>query len=205
MRTTTTDIDDILSGKPMVIEVAYPLDDQSEGFQWYMKQPNDWVLDMANAVYDAAHAQAMAMPEMEAAKNLPPTDEWIAAQKSAVSNTEDRIAELEAMTGRTPEDSLELANLKEHLTLIIRPSGYSRAQQIANMTANKQRQNWLMPRLIVDAEGGLVCNPDTPEGRDRWERLGRSVRTELLIPLAHVLILVNYAKNSKASQSSAQK
>jgi hypothetical protein len=195
MRTTTTDINHIISGQNIPIEIDYPLKDKGDDFKWFMAQPSDWLLDMASAVYDAAYAQVMTMPEMQDAKNLPPTDDWIERQQRAEADAKARITELSANEHRTPEDDMELTNLEEYVNSLIKPDGYNRAQQIAHARADKAKRAWLLPRLIVDLAGRLVCDPNTVEGRERWEKLGSNTRGELMTPLVHVLLLVRYAKN----------
>lgn len=195
MRTTTSDINRIISGENIPIETPYPLKDQDEGFRWFMAQPSDWLLDMASAVYDSAYATVMSLAETQSAKELPPTDDWIERQEKAASDAKARIAELAANENRTPEDDMELTNLEEYAQALILPGNYSRAQQIAHATADKAKRQYLLPRLIVDMAGRLVCDPNTIEGRERWEKLGSNARAGLMTPLVHALLLVRYAKN----------
>lgn len=203
MRTTTQDIERIISGEPLRLEAAYPLDDKEAGFTWFIKQPTDWLLDMAHAVRESAEAQILALPEMQAARELLPSDEWQQTQRAAIERTRARIAELQAIEARTPEDELELANTIEHETLLIQPEKYSRAQEIANKHGAKAFRSWLAPRLVVDAKGKTLCDPSTAEGRERWERLGSTVRSEIDLYVSHVLMMVRYAKNYSASKPSS--
>ena len=203
MRTTTTDIEAILSGQPVPIDVEYPLDDQSDGFQWFMNQPSDWLLDMAYAVKETAYAQVMAMPEMAAAKNLPVDGDWAYAQTVAIENAQKRIDELKAVEERTPEDELELINLEERITLYADPSTFNKAMQIASKTANDAFYKWLLPRLIVDKRGRLIFDVNTDAGQKKWSQIGKDKRDELLTPLIYVVTLVGKAKNSSASQPSS--
>jgi len=205
MRTTTQDIERIISGDPLKVEVEYPLDDQSEGFQLFMKQPSDWLMDMAHAVREASEAKILAMPEVAAVKDLPPSDTWIARQAYWKAYHTSRINELEAMEGRTPEDELELANTKDHVANLATPDGYNRALEIAASRTQSAFHNWLAPRLLADAKGNLICNPDTEAGRERWERLGSDTREKVIVYVSHVLALVRRAKNSNASKSSSTK
>lgn len=191
-KTTTTDIDRIISGAPIPIDMACPLED-IDG--WHMKQPEDWLSDMADAVYSAAYAQAMALPEVEAVKGLPPTDDWIEQQREAIEADRKRIKELEAIEHRTPEDDLELMNLRAHEAVLIRPEDYSRAEQIAHNTATKAQQSWLMPRLIIDDDGDLLFDPNTEDGKSRWLKLGRQTRQKLVSYLQQVQVLAFIAKN----------
>ena len=202
MKTTTTDIEAILSGSPVPIEVEYPLGDQPEGFTWFVKQPDDWLLDMAYAVKDAAYAQVMALPEMQSAKDLPVDGEWARVQNTAIKTAKDRIAELEAIAEREPEQELELLNLQDRIKNLADPESFNKAMQIANGTANNAFYKWLLPRSVVDKSGKVVCDVNTQVGRKRWQSLGKDVRDELLEPLVYVVDLVGKAKNSKASQPS---
>lgn len=205
MRTTTQDIERIISGEPLKVEVEYPLDDQSEGFRWFMKQPSDWLMDMAHAVREAAEAKIMAMPEVAAVKDLPPSDTWIARQAYWRAYHLKRIEELELMEGRTPEDEMELANTRDHVANLATLDGYNRALEIAASRTQSAFHNWLAPRLLTDARGNLVCNPDTAEGRERWERLGSDTREKVIAYVTHVLALVRRAKNFNASKPSNTK
>jgi hypothetical protein len=200
MRTTTQDIERIISGEPIPVGVDYPLDDQHEGFQWFMKQPSDWLMDMAHAVREAAEAKILAMPEVASVRDLPPSDTWMARQAYWKAYHNARITEIEAMEGRTPEDELELANTRDHVANLATPDGYNRALEIAASRTQSAFHNWLAPRLLADAKGNLICDPNTEAGRERWERLGSDTRDKVIVYVSHVLALVRRAKNFNASK-----
>lgn len=200
---TVEDIQRIIDGGPIPIEVEFPLPDPPPDGQWFMAQPTDWQFDLAQAVREAAVAEAHSLPEIKAVDNLPPTDGFIARQLASKKNTEARIAELNAKgDGITPEEDIERASLKEYLARIIDPKFYSRADEIVAGTARKALENWLMPRLIVDNRGKPMFNMSTPEGNRRWLLLGREVKAQLGIYFYQAFMLIQTAKNYKSGQSS---
>jgi hypothetical protein len=204
LKTTSSDIESIISGAPIEIDLAYPLTDREEGFRWFMRQPTDWLYDMANAVREAAEAEVLAQPEIIAVKSLPPTDDWVENQVDEKKRTEERIAELQTREEfLTPEEALELENLRDYVGRIIDPLKYSRAHQIASRASNRAFENWLMPRLIVDAQGKVLWDVGTEEGKHAWIALGRNIKSELKTSFYKVIFLVSIAKNSNAGQKSA--
>lgn len=203
-RTTTSDIEQIINGKPLPILLPYPLDGQ-EDREWFIEQPKDWLLDLADAVYRAAYAQAMTLPGMAEAQKLPPSEEWSSRQLEAIAVARKRIEELTAIAERTPEDDLELFAVQEQEASYIRPEQHSLAKEIAHDTATKARRHWLLPRLIVDKDRKLLFDPDTEAGRVLWDRLGRETKDGLSLWLGTVLLLVEKAKNFNAGQSSDSK
>jgi hypothetical protein len=201
MRTTTQDIERIISGEPLRMDIPYPLDDMSEGYEWFMKQPTDWLLDMAHAVREAAEAKILALPEVAAVKDMPASDRWQKSQEYWIEHYGKRIAELEAMDGRGPEDELELINTRLHkVNLATYADGFTRAQEIAEPRAMNAFHTWLAPRLVVDSKGKLICDPNDKAGLERWERLGTDTREKVIGYAQHVLLLVRRAKNYKPSQ-----
>jgi hypothetical protein len=203
MRTTTQDIERIISGEALRMDIVYPLDDMPEGFEWYMKQPTDWLMDMASAVREAAEAKILALPEVQAVADLPPSGKWQKAQEYWIDHYQKRIAELEAMDARDPEDELELLNTRVHvINLITAVNDYTRALEIASPKGNSAFYNWLAQRLVADAKGKLLCDPNATEGRERWERLGSEIRQRVITYVPHIIGLVSRAKNYKASQPS---
>lgn len=202
-KVTTDDIQKIIDGGAVQIVEPYPLSDQGEGFEWFMAQPTDWVYDLAQAVREAAVAEAHSIPEIKAVASLPPTAEWIETQNYSRQRTKDRIAELDAKGDAIlPEEDLERANLRDHLSRLIDPSNYTRADEIVAKRAKKALESWLMPRLIQDAKGKLICDPTTEEGNRRWSQLGRDTKDALRVPFYQVYMLIQTAKNYKSGQSS---
>lgn len=202
---TTTDINRVVSGEPIEIEVPYPLNDRGEDAKWFMAQPSDWLYDMALAVGEAAEAEAMQQPEMERAKTLPPSKSWIQRQERSRKSAEDRIAELEAKAKAktiVPEEEIELDIQRSYVERLIKPDEYSRAEEISSQVAANARNNYFMQRLVIDEAGKLLFDPATKEGRERWERIGRSNKTKLLTPLTQAVLLVQIAKNYSAGPSS---
>lgn len=201
---TVEDIKQIIDGGPIRIDVPYPLDDRPADAPWYMAQPEDWLFDLAQAVREAAVAEAYALPEIQAVNSLPPTAGWIAKQVYSRQATIDRLAELDAKgDGLLPEEDLERANLKEYLLRIIDPEKYTRADEIVNRRARKAIEGWLMPRLIVDAAGKPLFNMNTPEGQRRWLQLGRDTK-DLLNPFFYqAFMLIQTAKNYKSGPNSS--
>lgn len=201
-KVTSFDINRIISGEPIPIETPYPLTDRGENPQWFMSQPSDWLYDMAIAVGEAAEAELMGQPEMVTAQTLPPSKSWIAQQVSQRADTQARVSELEAKgKAITPEEDIELTNQREYLERLIDPKNYTRADEIAAKTANKARDGWLMPRLIVDEKGKLIFDLSTETGAKRWRDIGRKTRSELRGYLIQALMLVQVAKNYSADQN----
>ncbi len=194
-RVTTYDVNRIITGEKVEITIKYPLTDKPDGFRWFIMQPTDWLYDMGLAVGEAAEAEVMALPEMESMRNLPPSKAWLHQQTLSRQRIQKRIDELLALPKRTPEEDLELEVNRSHLERLIDPASYTRADEIAAQNANRARDFWLLPRLIVDDQGALLCDLSTPEGQHRWQAIGRKTRLELRGLLMQVLSLVLLAKN----------
>jgi hypothetical protein len=203
MRTTTQDIERIISGEALRMDIPYPLDDMPEGFEWFMKQPSDWLIDMAHMEREAAEALLLATPLAQAVKGLPPSDKWQKAQGYWIDHYKKRIAELEEMEARGPEDELELLNTRVHVVnLMAAINDYTRALELAAPKSNNAFHRYLAPRLVADGKGALICDPNTKAGLERWERLGAETRQQIMVYAQHILGLVSRAKNYKASQPS---
>lgn len=202
MRTTTQDIEAIISGQPVEIDLPFPLGEQPLG-GWHINQPTDWLDDMASGVFDAALAQAKAEPTIAGVAALPPTDGWIRRQAEALQATKERIAELAAIETRSPEDDLELENLQVHQSLLFTPDNFTRADELAYEIASNAMDAWLLPRLIVDCKGKLVFDQSNATGSNRWRMMGKDNRKALVPYLRYVRNLVKKAKNYKPGQSSS--
>lgn len=202
MPVSAEEIQSIIEGKPVPIDFPCPWD---ADLKWYMRQPVDWVYDMAQAVKEAALAKVLAEPEIKAVKKLPPSDKWLKQQQDARDNTERRIKALEKKGDAiTPEEALELENLKDYRDRLIEPTAnFTRADEIAGRFATRAMETWMMPRLIVDANDRFLFDMEEEEGRERWERLDRETKALLRGPFYQVLLLVQTAKNSKAGQNSS--
>ncbi len=202
MPVSAEEIQTIIDGKPLPIDVPYPGDPD---FQWFIRQPVDWMYDMAQAVKEAATAKALAEPEIASVKNLPASDTYQGRQKQQRKETEARIKELESQgDALMPEDAIELENLKDYLDRLNNPSKkFSRADEIANRYGTRAMENWLLPRLIVDAKGKPLFEMESEAGRQRWEALDRETKAHLRGPLYQALLLVGTAKNSPAGQNSS--
>lgn len=198
------DFERIINGEPLPIEdVAYPLKDLGDNPQWYMRQPTDYEYDLSIGVAEAAEADMRAQPEVKGVTNLPPTQEWISQQNSVRSSNEQRIAELVAQPARTPEEEIELDNLREYVKRLVDPGRFTRADEIARRAANRARDTWLLRRLVVDDKGHMLFDPNQTATDKRWRAIGRAVQRDLLTPLYKVLFLIQIAKNSSADQSSS--
>lgn len=202
MAVTTYDIESIIRGEPLPIETPYPLDDKGEKFQWFMEQPSDWLYDMAAAVREAAIAEAMAAPEIKAVEHLPPTDGWLARQAQSKKQLEEKIAELQAREALTPEEDLELASLRSNLLALIDPATYNRAKEIVAKRARLAYESYMIPRLLIDADGRKVFDLNTEDGNRRWKMVDKEVKDELRTPFYQVLLLVDTAKNYRSGKSS---
>lgn len=200
---TTYDVNRVITGEKIEITSKYPLKDRPDGFRWFIMQPTDWLYDMALAVAEAAEAEVLAQPEMETMRTLPPSKEWLHQQTLSRRRTESRIKEIEGKKKATPEEELELLGLKDYLGRLIDPANFNRADEIAAQTANRARDMWLLPRLLIDEQGALLCDLTSTEGQARWSNFGRRVRMELRGFLAQALVLVMIAKNSEAGLSSS--
>lgn len=203
MTVTTYDIEAIINGSPLPLEIPYPLDDRGEGFRWYMAQPSDWIYDMASAVREAAIAEAGATTEIKLVEHLPPTPGWIERQLQGKRSAEANISELEAKVARTPEEDLTLASYKSYLANWVDPAGFNRAREIIGRRGRVAFETYLIPRLLVDEDGHLLFDLNTEEGRKRWAWVGQEIKVELRSPLYQVLLLIETAKNYKAGRSSA--
>lgn len=201
MRTETVDIERIIAGSPVEIDLPFPLDPQPTG-GWWINQPADWLDDMANAEHEAALALALNAPSVAAVKDLPPSDEWIATQKAAWNRDQARVDELAAIETRTPEDDLELTGLIVHQTLLYSADNTTRADELARPVAQNAMVSWLLPRLIVDGKGKLIFDQGTAQGRELWRKMGKENRKALFRYLYYVRELVQKAKNYKPGQSS---
>lgn len=204
MPVTLEDVQKILEGGPILIDFPYPLEDRPAPALWYMKQPDDWLYDMAQAVREAAVAELEQLPEMEAMKNLGPSPEWVAQQTASRLKAETRIKELEDKKDAIqPEETLELENQRDYIARLMDPALTSRFDEIAGKRGRKAFEGWLMPRLIVDEAGKPLFPMDKPEGQQRWLRLGRDTKQQLNGYFWQVLLLVQTAKNFKPDQSSS--
>lgn len=202
MQVTVGDIQAVIDGGPIEIAVKCPLAGVE---QWYIKQPDDWLHDMAQAIFDAKKALALAQEEIAEAKNLPPSEMWVRRQAQARESTQERIAELNEAEKQAPltvEEDLERRNLLTYLTLLLAPSDYTRADEIAHSVARDQRNWYLLRNLIMDEKGRLLFKPKTEEGDRNWYLVGREfIESHLSGYVNRVLSLVQTAKNSGAGQN----
>lgn len=182
-----------ISGQPIEIMVDNPF---KPGEPWFMRQPSDMDYDMALAVRDAKQGQVLNDPDMSAAKTLPPSDEWIDTQQTAIASTKEKVAELESIEHPLPVDLTLLATFKDHLDSLVLPEEYTLAKEIASRTANRAFQNYLIPRLLVDATGKPYLDMTLKSDREKWDfALSRTVKLQLRFPFAQVLSIINTAKN----------
>lgn len=192
-KVTMTDVQDIISGKAISISLPNPFD---EGKPWYVKQPEDYLYDLAQAVQDAAIAKAQSDKTIQSVAHLPPSDVWIWRQENAIRIADERIAELEAKGDAIdPLEAVELATKRAYRERLISPKDYSRAQEIVTKYALKRFEAWLMPRLIVNKDGDLYCDPETEIGKKRWASLSDDQVTVLKGLFYRALDLENIAKN----------
>lgn len=196
MKTTTTDIAQIISGQRLEISAKCPLPGVDK---WYVRQPTDWEYDMAQAIFDAKRALVLAQPDVAEAKSLPPSDGWLRRQERAQKESNARLNTLndqEKIAPLTVEEVLERKNLTAYLVLLLDPREYSRADEIAHDVAGDQRDWYLLHRLVVDEAGEALLDCNTEEGLTRWNDLGRQFREkELQTLVSRVLRLVQLAKN----------
>lgn len=202
MKTSLEEIRSIIEGKPLAIPLPCPLDGMQDR-PWFVRQPDDWVYDAAQAVYDAKKALTLALPDVAEVRSLPPSDGWVQRQERARIDAQRRLGELDEQKRVTPltmEDDLERRNLISYLALLLSPKEFTRADEIANRVARDQRDWYLMQKLIVDDRDQLLFDLRTEDGRRRWHVLGRSFREQLSPYITTVLSWVQTAKNSEASQ-----
>lgn len=202
-----SEYDLVISGGPLQItDPAHP--DKSGTSEWWMKQPDDWLYDMAESVREVAKAQALSDPDIAAGKDLPPSDTWIANQKKVIARRTREIAELKERIaksdkeGGTDEQRIELSALEFNLKNLYKPEEFTRADEVANAFATRTYEAWLIRRLVTDKKGGLLFDPKTEEGDMAWQSLGRQMRSDLRAPLYQVLMLVQMAKNWQGGQRS---
>lgn len=188
-----TDVQDIISGKAIRIDLPNPFE---EGKPWYVKQPEDYLFDLAQAVQDAAIAKAQADKTIQSVAHLPPSAAWIFRQETAMRRDDERIKELEDKGDAIdPLEAVELAATRAHRERLISPSDYTRAQEIVTRYALKRFEAWLMPRLVVDKDGDLYCDPDTKIGQERWKSLNEAQLLVLKADFYRALDLESIAKN----------
>jgi len=198
---TQSEYELIISGKAMPILAP----EHPGGLEWFIKQPDDWLYDMADSVRQVALAQAMADPDIAAGKTMPPSEEWTAKQKASIQKRTEEIAALKEkmVDGGTDEQRLELQALEINLKNLYKPGEFSLADEVALPFSNRVYEAWLLRRLVVDKDGNLLFDPKTEVGNKAWTALGREIRTNLRIPLYNMLFLIQAAKNSQGGRPSA--
>ena len=179
--------------------MLYPLDG---GKEWFVAQPDDWLWDMAIAEGQAARAEVEQRRSTQRQQGQPPSPAFTERQHAAMERDKARIAELEAKPGLTPEDDLELADLRSHLKVLIDPANFSRADELMLEAENRAIRTYLLRYLIIDADGVTLFNPDRSDGRRRWNLLDGKTRDALRGELEYVLTLIRMGKNSYADESS---
>lgn len=196
----------ILSGEPISIDVPVPSWLQEEGVtEWKMRQPEDWVWDDGDLIYRAEFQRVQRIPEIARLANDPPSEGWQALRRIVLENAEQQIKELEKLEARTPEQETDLLKHKDTLESIPQTDNWTLAKELAHERASKAREDYLMPRLIVDQYDKPLFAMDSDTGQKRWQRLGRDMREQRLKPyLDEVLTLVRSAKNSDGGEDSAQ-
>lgn len=199
----TADVERLINGDPLEIPFKYPLDDPPGTTRWYLRQPSDWLYDQANAVREARHAETLELPEMERARNMPPSTTWVADQEAARKDAEGQIEALEAKKSLTPEEQFDLENLKLFLPTITNTEGKSRADEYAARASTRAFDVFLLRRLVIDDDGHRLFDPETKEGESRWNRLGRNSKAELRKPLYQVLLLIQKAANFPEARPSS--
>ena len=199
MTITQADIQKIIDGSRIEIDIPYPWDEQKK---WYMKQPDDWLYDYATAIREAAEAELLADPAMQKLKTLPPSDTWIAQQELAISTTRAEIEALEKKgKARKPEEDIELQKQKDWLARLLKPSDYNRAEEMALKRGKRAFESWLIHRLIVDESGSLLFDVDTEAGKALYDALGMQIKAQLRTPFYYATNLVMIAKNLQRGQS----
>lgn len=199
MAITPSDIQKIIDGSRIPIEIPYPWDD---GQKWFMRQPDDWLYDYAIAIREAAEAELLADPDMQRLKNMPPSKEWQAQQTLAIETTESEIAALKKKgKARKPEEDIELKKQEDWLQRLLKPSDYSRAEELALKRGKRAFESWLIPRLIVDEAGNPLFEMDTDAGKALWDALGMQIKTQLRVPFYYAVNLIMIAKNSPRGQN----
>lgn len=198
---TQSEYELIISGKALpIVSVKHP-----GGMEWFIKQPDDWLYDMADSVRQVALAQAMADPDIAVGKNMPPSTEWTVKQTATIEKRTEEIASLKEkmLEGGTDEQRLELQALEINLKNLYKPGEYTLADEVALPFSNRVYEAWLLRRLVVDKEGNLLFDPKTEAGNKAWTALGRELRTNLRIPLYNTLFLIQASKNSQGGRPSA--
>ena len=196
MAVTSVDVEKVIDGNRIEIYIPYPLNDRGEDAKWYMRQPTDWVYDMSVGVQEAAEAQLYAMPEIDMARALPPSEYWMSIWKMRNEAIGEAIKGYEERAGQlTPEEEIDFAMQRDALENMANPALFTRADEIVRRDATRMRDIWLMPRLIEDENGKLLFDPSTKEGRERWDKLGRKAKDEMRTTLGVVMSLVQIAKN----------
>lgn len=203
----------VLSGEPLPIEADPP---EWLGVDaWAMRQPTDWEYDDAQMHYEAARAHALADDTLQRVKALPVSDDYMEQQKRLRDEVEVTIERLQAKRNRaaqeakrlgdgeepgpycglTPEEAHELQTARETRPLIVLPTHWTRADEIAHRRAIKARNTYLMRQLIVDGDGQPLFQGE--DGAERFERLDRSLKfTTLQVYLNTLLADISTAKNS---------
>lgn len=194
----------ILSGEAVKIDAPPPSFLYEQGVkEWYMAQPEDWLYDDAQMIYEATFRRALAMDEIKMFLDSPPSDSWIALRELLMETTKKRIGELDSVESRTPDEETELLEAKQYLENAIGPDEWNLGYEMAQERAINARENWLLPRLICNKKKQLLFDVDTPAGKELWAKVPRNTRERVLKPYLKVVLgYVKTAKNSDGGQDS---
>ena len=159
----TPSLTEIMEGKG----VPFWVDDR----QFFIRPPTTEEYDQALLIQDLARARAMSQPEIQAVKDLPVSDGERQIMEARIAIAERAF---EAAEDRRVKDLIaeRLAFLRRQLET------RTRADELADRYAVLKRDRWLTIRLLCDADGKQMFDPDNPEDLERWERLPMRVKDE---------------------------
>lgn len=193
MAVTTKDIQLILDGSQIEIELANPFD---EGVKWYMRQLEDWESDLAVAVRESEVAKAGKVQAIQDTVGITPSNSWFARYNNTVAYAKQRIVELEAQgESITPLDRVELAKQRDLLDGLIDPNDFNRADETIGKYARKRFEAWVIGMAVVSEKGERYFDPETKQGRRRWQKIGDQYKDALRMLYYYVQDLESTAKN----------
>jgi hypothetical protein len=146
----------------------FPFEVEGETFQ--MRQPTTEEYDDALNLQRLVYRQALAQPHIAALKEYPCTD----AERA---NYERLLERIEADQEAAADDQAKRDELEaEKLGLLADLETRTLAEETASEQAILKRDRWLTARLLCDAEGNPVFQPNSKDFATQWERLSLKVK-----------------------------
>jgi len=162
---TVEEVDSVLNaldGKP----IWFPVN----GRRWGVRQLTTEEYDQAVHIQNIALKRALAAPEVQDLKNLPPSDDEKATFAALVGALTQRIKDAEQ---GSPEQRTLLARLARLQKMA---AARTLADEVAAEYALVARDRWLTMRLLLRADGTPVFDLTDPQLGAKWNRLGGRVK-----------------------------